>query len=444
MPTVYSRVTVINGTRRVDLAVPATLPLFDVLPQLLRFCAPHSDPERPASWTLGRLGGADLPLTGTLADADVVDGEVLELRTDGSTRPAQVADVRDLLEDTVDRSAWRWQPRTTVAFGLVAAAAALAGALALPGALPSKAPGSLAVTVVVAAGLVGAGWWAARAGHSVPAQVALGAAALWGGATGWSSAALLSAPLPVGVGAAAAGAFLVTALARAVHEAATPHLAALAPIAAAGGVAATAELLGLDPLTGPRVAAVTAVLLVGVLPRASLTVGGLASADYLVRQHGQMSQSELTDRIRRSSALLHGAIWGTAGMVVTAAVLLALSDAPWDLVLGAVVGVALLLRSRVFSQVPHVAPVRAAGLLVLAATLMGWVVQEPAARPWAVPLVAAAATLGISASAVRLSEVARARVKQLLNRAEAVVVAGMVLVAAAALGVFTWLAGFVP
>lgn len=444
MPTLYSRVTVVSGTRRVDLALPAALPLADVMPQLLRFCAPETDPRRPAGWTLARPGGADLALTGSLADADVVDGEVLELRSGQTVAPAQVEDVRDLVEDTVDRSARRWRPRTTVGFGLICGAVAVAGALALPGALTPASPGSLATAAVVAAGLTVAGWWAARAAHVLAGQVALAAAALWGGATGWLAASFTGAPVAVGACAAALAALAVAALARAAHEAATPHLAALAPVAAAGAVAAAAELAGLDPATGPRLAAVAAVLLVGVLPRASLTVGGLASADYLVRQQGRMSSEELTARIRRSSALLHGAIWGTAGVAVGSGVLLGLSASVWDRLLGVAVGLALLLRSRVFSQVPQVAPVRVAGLLVLGALLVGWVVGDPDARPWAVPLVAATAAVAVAVSAVRLSDVARARVSQLLDRAEAVVVTAMVPVAAAALGVFTWLTGVLP
>jgi len=245
-------------------------------------------------------------------------------------------------------------------------------------------------------------------------------------------------------GAAATGALAVAALARAAHEAAGPHLAALAPVAAAGAVAAAAELAGLDPLTGPRLAGVAAVLLVGVLPRVSLTVGGLASADYLLRQQGHLSSEELAARIRRSSALLHGAIWGTAGVAVGSGALLALSASVADRLLGLAVGLALMLRSRVFSQIPQVAPVRVAGLLVLGSLLVGWVVRDPDARPWAVPLVAAAAAAAAAVSAVRLSDVARARVRQLLDHVEAVVVTAMIPVAAAALGVFTWLAGVLP
>src|SRR5690606_12055787 len=150
---------------------------------------------------------------------------------------------------------------------------------------------------------------------------------------------------------------------------AAPHVAALVPVAGAGAVAAATALAGLDPMTGPRLAAVAAVLLVGVLPRASLTVGGLASADYLLRQQGHLSSEELAARIRRSSALLHGAIWGTATVAAAAGAVLAVIDSPWDRLLGGVVGVALLLRSRVFSQVPQVAPIRVAGLLVLGALL---------------------------------------------------------------------------
>ena len=58
----YSRVTVVGDGRAVDLALPSGLPLADVVPQVLRFCAPAEGIERPEAWTLARLGGPVLAL----------------------------------------------------------------------------------------------------------------------------------------------------------------------------------------------------------------------------------------------------------------------------------------------------------------------------------------------------------------------------------------------
>src|SRR4051812_47936662 len=101
--TAYSRVTVVSGARKVDLALPSALPVADVVPQVLRYCVPDGEQQRPTAFTLARLGGLPLSLNQTLAEAGVLDGEVLELRSDGaSVRPALVEDVRDALEDSVD------------------------------------------------------------------------------------------------------------------------------------------------------------------------------------------------------------------------------------------------------------------------------------------------------------------------------------------------------
>ncbi|MGH3681075.1 MAG: EsaB/YukD family protein, partial [Natronosporangium sp.] len=135
MPTAYSRVTVVNGDRRVDLALPSALPLSDVLPQLLGYCAPDTRPDRPAGWALARLGGGPLSLTDTLAESGVTDGDILELRTGPETiHPAYVEDVRDVVEDAMDESARPWRPSTTIGFGLATGGVGLALATLLPAA----------------------------------------------------------------------------------------------------------------------------------------------------------------------------------------------------------------------------------------------------------------------------------------------------------------------
>jgi type VII secretion integral membrane protein EccD len=445
LSTAYSRVTVVHGARRVDLALPSTLPLSDVLPQLLGYCAPESRPERPAGWALARLGGTTLRLADTLADAGVTDGEVLELRTGSDrVRPAYVEDVRDAVEDTMDETAPPWQPGTTVSFALVTAGAGLGLVALLPAAREPRAPGALLAAALVAALLVAAGWWAGRRGQPRVGMLLVAVATGWGGVGGGLAASFPDWPPAAVAGAAAAGAALVAAVARTVTPVATAHLAGLSLLAAAGLATGATALAGLDPRSGVRVAGVAAVLLVGVLPRVSLTIGGLASADYRVRQHGLVTGEELARRVDQSNALLYGGLLGAAVLGAASGVLLVTVGSGWDRLLAVAVGAALVLRSRVFSRIPQIVLLRLAGLLVLAVAGAATVAEMAALRPWTVPLAAAVATGTVAAGAVPLSEVARARVRQLLDRAELVAVAAVVTLAAAALGWFGWVATLAP
>lgn len=449
MPTAYSRVTVVNGARRVDLALPSALPLSEVLPQLLGYCAPESPSDRPSGWAVARLGGGVLNLSSTLADSGVTDGDVLELRSSYEiVQPAYVEDVRDILEDAMDESARQWRPGTTASFALIAGASALGLAVLLPPLWQPQSGGSsagaLAGAVAVAALLVLGAWWATRRGHRAAAYLAAAVAALWAGVAGWLAASHPQWPVAAAAGSALAAALLVSALARVATPAATVQLAALSPLAAAGLGAGITELAGADPLAAVRVAAVGAVLLVGVLPRVSLTVGGLASADYRVRHHGLVTGEELAHRIGQSNALLYGGLLGAALVGVAGGALLAGTGSVWDQMLGLAVGLALTLRSRVFSRVPQIVPLRVAGLAVLAVHAVFAAQAVPAVLPWLVPIGAATAAAAVAISAVPLSEVARARVKQLLNRTELVVVVAMVALAAAALGWFAWVERITP
>lgn len=445
MPTAYSRVTVVNGTRRVDLALPSALPLSEVMPQLLGYCAPDSPPDKPAGWALVRLGGGALSLSSTLADAGVTDGDVLELRTSYETvHPAYVEDVRDVLEDRMDEAARQWQPATTVSFALAAGSAALALATVLPQVWAPRHAGALVTAVLVAALLVLAGWWAGRAGFWRVTHVVVAVAALWGAVAGWLAATYPQWPVAAAAGSALAGGLLVTAVSRALTPVATAHLAALSLLGAAGIGIGISELAGADPFSGVRVAAVGAVLLVGVLPRVSLTVGGLASADYRVRNHGLLTGADLAHRIEQSNALLYGSLIGASLIGAASGSLLATTGSVWDRLFGTALGVALVLRSRVFSRVPQILPLRVAGLLVLAVQAVFAAQEVPGLLPWLVPIGAALAAGAVVISAVPLSDVARARVKQLLNRAELVVVVAMLGLAAAALGLYEWVEEFTP
>ena len=85
-----------------------------------RYCAPDERPDRPAAWTLGRLGGPSFTLTSSLSDEEVGDGEILELRApSAAVSAAHMEDVRDAVEEAVDESGRQWRPATTVRFAVV-------------------------------------------------------------------------------------------------------------------------------------------------------------------------------------------------------------------------------------------------------------------------------------------------------------------------------------
>jgi type VII secretion integral membrane protein EccD len=460
VPTAYSRVTLVNGDRRVDLALPGALPLADVMPQLLHFCAPDERPEQPAAWTLGRVGGPNLSLAQSLRDASVLDGEVLELRSPATvTYPAYVEDVRDAVEDAVDEAGKHWRPATTVAFSLVVSAALAAAAVLLPEAREPGSGAALALAVAVAALGVLAGWWASRtaswagrgreassepasSGNTLIAQAVLGTGVLWGGVAGWLTSTL-GQPAgadgwPESLAAALAGALVVALLARVLTTLATALATAVTVLCAAGLPAGLLASTGSGWLDAVRVDAMLAVLVVGVLPRVSLTVGGLASDDFRVRNFGLVTGEQLAARIKQSSALLTGGIAGIAIVGVATGLVLTSSDHGWDRPLGLAIGLALVLRSRVFSRIPHIVPLRVAGIVVLAAQGLR-AVREDLPGVSLVAAVAMVCVVVVAASAVPLSEVARARVRQLLHLAEMGVVVAMVAVAGGALGGYDWI-----
>ncbi len=440
MPTAYSRVTVVNGTRRVDLALPSSLPLADVLPQLLGYCDPAERPTRPQAWSLGRVGGPTLSSTQSLSDAGVLDGDVLELRSrDVATQPAYVEDVRDAVEDAVDESGGLWRSRTTVKFALIIGAIGLLAATFYPDTRRPEDAASLAAAALVAALTMLGTWWAVPRGHRLPAGLLIATGMVWGGIGGWLVGVWSAWDQPGRWASALVGALAVAIAARIITSLATVHLATAVVLAAAAiGFAITAAQ-GWEVISAARVEIVLAVLLVGSLPRVSLSVGGLASADYRVRNSSMITTDNLSERVRRSSWLLAGGLFGSSVVGGLTAIWLAYSDSDWDRWLSVLAGLALLLRSRMYSRVMHVVPLRLAGVMVLGAHGVRLVGDYPGLRPWFVLLVGLVGTAVVALSALPLSEISHARTRRLLNWTEIGVVAVLVVLAAGALGVFQWM-----
>ena len=442
MLTAYSRVTVVSGARKVDLALPSALPVADVVPQVLRYCVPDADDQRPTAFTLARLGGLPLSLNQTLAESGVLDGEVLELRGEGAgVRPALVEDVRDALEDSVDAAGGWWTPRTTLTFGLMAGAVVLSLLALVQYFFPEMIGGSSDARLVSAFTALGVSFglmmWAVAFSHGWVAQVWAAVAMAWAFMAGTevgiaseveSSVVLLLGWITVAV---------VVALARVCTEIAMPHVAAAFVLVATGLAVSFVRMADIEVIQVHRVTPAAIILAAGVLPRLTLSVGGLASADYRVRHAGRISSDGLVRRYRQSNGMLIGGQVGFGLVLVWCGFWLTFSTEPWDRYLALSVGVAALLRSRVYSRTPHMVPLRAAAVAIGVMQLVRLTEDVPELREWVIPGFAGAALLLVAISTLPMTDITRAQIKRILNIAEFLVIVDMVVVTMGAAGVFS-------
>jgi type VII secretion integral membrane protein EccD len=443
--TSYSRVTVVSGTRRVDLALPSALPIADVVPQVLRFCAPDENPEKPTEFTLARVGGQSMPLSQSLAEAGVRDGDVVELRTfTAESRPALVEDVRDAIEDAVDGAGGAWTSRSTVTFAIVATCAvvvlfAFNDVLELWTQVMTGTPltpsegAEIASEFVAAAVLLGCTWvatrWAAPWAATVGCATALLLAFMAGVDLIADSTDLHSLALTVGLAAAA----VVAGLARLFTQRAGILLAAVVVLLVGAATVLVGELLDAEAGIMTRVVAVLAVLSVGIMPRLSLAVGGLSSADYRVRNAGRLPEDVLQSRFRESSGLLLGSVIGVSILVGLIGFWLGVrneewSQDLWDRALSLSLAACLLLRSRVFSRTVFMLPLRMAGVFVCVASVWQQTLEVDQFDTWIITAIAVTGAVVVGVSILRLSDITRARVKRFLNVVEFLVIVDLVVV----------------
>lgn len=443
MHTAYSRITVVTAERSVDLALPAALPVADVLPQLLRYVAPAASADNPTTWVLSRLGGTAIPLGQTLAEAAVLDGDVLELGPEGQTvRPILVDDVRDAVEDSVDSAGGTWTPRTTVSFSVLTGSIvllllALLGVVAAAGgAAWARDLASTQTSAVLAVVLVGATWWASVRARPVDTAVAAAAAMTWGAALGLALCRQGDVPAPVTVAACAALAALVAAVTRALTAATTGHVAFAFVVLLAAALGTTAQIDPAAARVSLRLLPVLAVIAVGAIPRVSLSVGGLASADYRVRNVGLLDLETLQRRYRTSNAILVGSLAGIALVVAWYGTALALAGDTWDRSLAGCLALAIALRSRAFSRTPHMLALRLSGVWLAVLSVSRLVLDQAALRPWLGALLGGALAVALALTALDLSEIPRARVKRTLNALEFLTLVVMLVLLFGALTVY--------
>ncbi|MFW3463094.1 type VII secretion integral membrane protein EccD [Streptomyces microflavus] len=263
------RLTVRAPSVTIDLAVPADVPVADLLPTLLRYVGEEAEEAGldHAGWVLQRLGDAPLDEETTLAQAGLSDGAVLHLRPHTEALPeARLDDLVDGIAETVGRRLHTWSAAAARGLLVGTAVATVVAALVLvfrPGVADSTVRAACAAIAGVLL-LAGAGSASRAVGDRLSAT-ALGllvapcfALVGWvlpgGDLTGPDAAEVAGARL-LAAGAAAAGGAVLALAATAVGA---PALLATAVVAVATAV--SGALMGYTGLDVPAAVALVATI----------------------------------------------------------------------------------------------------------------------------------------------------------------------------------------
>jgi len=367
-PAVMSRLVVCGPDRQIEVAVPATVVVADLLPALLHHLGDHLADAGLAhgGWVLQRLGGPPLDEDGTVGLLGLHDGEVVYLRPQADQiPPVHFDDLIDGVATGVSHRTGLWRPAMVgwACAGLSTVVIVLGlGLLAVPG--PPSAR-SLAAAVVAVLCLAGAfSLTRAFAERALGLVCALGAVAA-AGLAGLIAPDLIEASSPVSFGGpqvltGSAAALVVALLAAALVGSAGPVFAAFA-VAAVFGLfgAGTATLFG---CSGVQAAALTAVLAtVGtvVVPMLAARLANVRMAPLPTRpEHLQEDidpepSGPLLARAAAADRFMTGLYAGTAVPAAVSMVLLATQPSWSAPALAALVAVVRLLMLRPMTSAWH-------------------------------------------------------------------------------------------
>ncbi|MFI6596338.1 type VII secretion integral membrane protein EccD [Nonomuraea sp. NPDC050536] len=382
-PAPLCHVTIVAPRRRADLALPADLPLPNVLPGLLRAVGEvGGDASAAPGWVLQRPGGAPLDIAQSLGALGVLDGEVLYLRPrEAAMPPALFDDVADVVATGVKERSTTWTPSHTRRLGIGAAAALLAaGPLALVLAGPPWLLGAI-IAGALALLLVATGAVLSRAMGDSGAGAAVGYAALPYGflagllapATGAQSMLQLGAPSLLSALAATA---LVAAFAGALTADGLAGFLGTAIASVAGAAGAAVVMIWGTSAAG--VAAVTATVLLAfspLIPTLSFKLARLplpnmpTTAEELRNDNSLLDAPSIVERTAQARSYVTGMITGIALVILATQALLVLDGGWIAQTMSVVLSLTTIMRARVFQGPPQrvwLVVVGLAGIVLLA------------------------------------------------------------------------------
>ncbi|MDN3359709.1 type VII secretion integral membrane protein EccD [Actinomadura sp. DC4] len=358
------RITIVAPGRRIDLSLPAEVPLAQMLPTLLRAAGRDLADSGLAhsGWVLQRLDGPPFENGMSLAQHDVRDGEVLYFRPRMTLIPELVYDdVADVVATGKKDRADRWRPETTRRFGMFAGA----GMLVL-GIVPILASGPPWVPSAAAAGIVALVLATLGAALSRAVGDSMGGAVLGYAALPYAFLAGLLAPARdelalVDVGAphllAAFAAVTVIAVIAGFGVAdGLPWFVGVGFAGFVGTVCAAVTLLfdGLEPAGVAASAVVVVLALSALVPTLSFRFARVPLPPIPTSAEDLRSESTVIDGkslLRRAGVADRFATGLVAGIALVSAVgllFLTLSPGKAGPIMAAVVCLSLLLRARIF------------------------------------------------------------------------------------------------
>lgn len=382
------RVTVASATRRVDLMLPTTVPVAELVPELARSVGMLDPTTAHDGHRLVTVDGQGLVDDASLAAQGIVDGQMLAMVT-GKPEPAQVyEDVAEAMADVVERDRTPWDPVWGRHAALITAALLAAfGAFAL---VMVGSVGAGASAAALALGLTGGAVVLSRVRREAETALGVaGAAGVYAAVAGFVLApqGALHAPSLAYAGAGAG----VIGLASLVGLCENRSLA-LPSVAAGAVLMTTASVTGMTAIEPAVIltAVLTIVVMIGsFVPSLALGLTGTRSAHLLPVD---------LDRVSADARLAHQillAVSATVGLLLVIGAPFAVSLGPSGVALAVTCSLVVMLRTRrhqAASQVKVGLVSGITGLLSVATTTL-WL--HSSWRPAAASLLATAGVVAL-------------------------------------------------
>ena len=379
------RVTVTAGERRADLALPSSVPVAEILPELVRNLGMLDAQVVHGGFTL--VGSDGRPLTGDagLGPQGVQDGAVLTVTAGVDERPPRVYDdIVEAMSDAVEEDMSPWRPAASRRTALATAALLMAiGAAALvsmrTSVLAGAAAGVVGLLLVVAAIVL------SQLKDEDDAAVTLAwLGAAYAGAAGFTATPgteRLGLPMALaGAGVLVAGVVAALGLRR--------RRALLYPAVVVGLlVAIGAGIVEVSPYSAGQVGVVLLVVVVvlgTVVPRVALattrsSVPAAYTHDDLVADPDDISESAVRGDARTAHDVLM-AVAASVGVMVALLAPLAVQRGVTGTLLGVSAAAVVMLRTRQFRVGVEVALGLGLGVAALGALAVSALVEHPAWR----------------------------------------------------------------
>ncbi|GAA4368542.1 type VII secretion integral membrane protein EccD [Nocardioides caricicola] len=393
------RVTVASGSRRVDLVLPGTVPVAELVPELARSVGLLDPATVYGGYRLVTADGRHLEPDAGLILQGIEDGGVITVAAGVDDRPPRVYDdVVEAMTDVVEHDLKPWDPTSGRVTALAAAGMLMAlGAIALLIQRGSVLAGVAAVVVSVA--LVTGAIVLSRAQREPQAAVAVA----WTGSLYAAVAGLMLVTedpffgLPVaaaGAGAAAAGLVCLVGIGEG-RALVIPPVVVGAIFLATGLVMQAAEF---DPAVVLTVVLVLVVMAGSVFPWLALGVTGTA-VDQLYTTADITAEPREIDptRVGADARVAHQilvAVTATVGLLLVLLAPLAVSLGVAGALLAVLCCLVVMLRTRQYRTGTEVLVGLVSGILGLASVAVSTLLIHPDWRPTvAVVLAAAGAVL---------------------------------------------------